>query len=548
MATDEAAVSGGPAVGGRSGFARKASGLVRDFSQLDAWIYNVMAINIVVNVSLSYVLLAITYPQASPWLAFVLAGVFCTFEAIVYAVFTTAMPRSGGDYVFQSRILGGGVATLFAFSAVTLSQIIWMGVAGWLGANLIFSPFLTLLGGVYEWNWALDAGEWFAKPIAIFVMGVACSVWSSWVNIRGLRLYALLQRYLFWIGMACLVVVLVAMLLQSSTDFQSNFNTFMANNYGVDNAYQAVIDQGGTADTSFSLGSTLLAMVIAAFALIYPAWSVQQAGEIKRADSLRGNMRTIVGAEVFSFLVVAITAALLFSRVGAEFLYASGSTFYGGGEAILPVAPFFGFFTALVTTAPIFIWISFLMFLAWFWMWFPNITLGGTRVMTAMSIDKVLPEFIGRVSRKTHTPINAIVIFGIACIGLSAMYAFIDWFVELTLGLLILNITGFAATMVAAVAFPWKRKDMYAASPAAGLKVFGVPLMTVAAVIFLGFVAYVDIQAVRADELGLNGTKGLLFVGGTYLVAAVIYIASKLYRKQREDLDLKMVYQELPSE
>src|SRR5215471_8039021 len=123
----ESAQAVGQAPGG--GFVRKASGLVRDFSQLDAWIYNVIAINIVLNVALSYVLVTATYPHASLWLSLVIAGAFCTFEAIVYALFTTAMPRSGGDYVFQSRVLGGGVATMFAFSAVTLSQMIWMALA-----------------------------------------------------------------------------------------------------------------------------------------------------------------------------------------------------------------------------------------------------------------------------------------------------------------------------------------------------------------------------------------------------------------------------------
>ena len=58
--------------------------------------------------ALSYALVATTYPRASIWLALVIAGVLCTFEAVVYAFFTTAMPRSGGDYVFQSRIIGGG--------------------------------------------------------------------------------------------------------------------------------------------------------------------------------------------------------------------------------------------------------------------------------------------------------------------------------------------------------------------------------------------------------------------------------------------------------
>jgi APA family basic amino acid/polyamine antiporter len=545
MSTGEA-TGAAPATGG---FVRKASGLVRDFSQLDAWIYNVIAINIVLNVSLSYVLVAVTYPQASLWLALVIAGIFCTFEAIVYALFTTAMPRSGGDYVFQSRVLGGGVATMFAFSAVTLSQVIWMALAGWFGANIVLSPFFLLLGAEYDAAWMTDVGEWFLKDIGIFTMGVVCTLWAAFVNIRGLRLYALLQRYFFWTGMVCLGIVLLLLLFSSKQDFINNFNGFMAGNYDLQNAYQTTIDRGGDASFSFSLGDTILAAVIAAFALIYPAWSVQQAGEIKRANSAKGNSYAIVGAELFSFVAVAIMAALLYSRVGKDFLFASGDLFYAGAaDNPLPVPPFFGFFVALVSSSSIFIWISFIMFFAWFWMWFPNITLGGTRVMIAMAFDRILPEAIGRVNRRTHTPINAIIVFSIACIGLSAMYAFIETFFELTLGLLVLNITGFAATMVAGMAFPFVKSELFNSTPIAQYKVGNIPLVSVAAAVFLCFVVFVDVQALRADELGLNGTKGLLFVGGTYAIAAAVYLTSKIYRKRKENLDLSLVYRELPAE
>ena len=109
---------------------------------------------------------------------------FCTVEAVVYAFFTTAMPRSGGDYVFQSRILGGAWASIFAFSAVTLSQVIWMALAGWLGANIILSPFLTLLGQYYGSSWMIQNGAWWQTNWGIFTMGVIIVAWSAFVNIR----------------------------------------------------------------------------------------------------------------------------------------------------------------------------------------------------------------------------------------------------------------------------------------------------------------------------------------------------------------------------
>src|SRR5690242_714842 len=137
--------SAGSAQQMEGGFARKASGLVREFSQLDMWIYNVLALNLVVLIALAYVAVAATFPHASIWLGVVVCGVFCTFEAIVYAFFLTIMPRSGGDYVFQSRVLGGGVASVFVYTAIVLSQTVLVALTAYLGATLVLSPFFLLL-------------------------------------------------------------------------------------------------------------------------------------------------------------------------------------------------------------------------------------------------------------------------------------------------------------------------------------------------------------------------------------------------------------------
>ena len=237
-------------------FTRKASGLVREFSQLDAWIYNVLALNLVVLIALAYVAAAATFPQASIWLAVVICGVFCTFEAIAYAFFLTIMPRSGGDYVFQSRILGGGVASVFVFTAIVLAQTVLVALTAYLGATLVLSPFFLLLGAEYDWQWLIDAGDWIATQDGIFIISAVYIVWCGLINILGLRLYTLIQRYVFWLGMACVAIVLVMLLFTSHDDFVNNLNAFMSENYDVDNAYQTVIDLGGTRRTHRSRSRT----------------------------------------------------------------------------------------------------------------------------------------------------------------------------------------------------------------------------------------------------------------------------------------------------
>ena len=541
----------GPVVAQSSGggFARKSSGLVRDFSQIDSWIYNAIAINVVIFGALTFATMIVTYPHASLWLPFIIAGIFCSFEAVAYALFTAAMPRSGGDYVFQSRVLGGGFATFFAFSAITLVQLLAAGIGGFFLANIVLSPFFALLGATYHLHWMTSFSTWLVTKPGVFVCGMTALLIGLAVNVRGLRFYARLQRSVFWIGLVLLVLFLIVMLFTSHAAFVDHFNAYMQKNFGVRHAYQLTIARGGHVSTSFSLKDTILASVIAAFGLIYPAYGVQQAGEIKRSNSVRANIRAMLGAEVFSCLALATIGALLVKVVGHDFLYASGSlSLSGAHNNPLPVPPFLGFLFAVAGNAAIFVWLAFAMFVCWAAMFLPNPWVGASRNIMAMAMDRVLPERLGRVNRRWHVPLNALVVFTLLNIPLLALYAFEPSFQAYTLSFFVVSITAFGATMLAAILFPFVKRDLYQASPVAKYRIGRLPLISVAGAVFLAFVVFVDEQALRANELGINGTKGLSFIGGIYAVALVIYFAAKTYRRRVNKLDLSLVYQELPVE
>jgi APA family basic amino acid/polyamine antiporter len=532
------------------GFARKSSGLVRDFSQLDAWIYNVIAINVVIYGALTFGVMTVTYPHASLWLPFAIAGVFCSFEAIAYSLFAAAMPRSGGDYLFQSRVFGGGIATVFSFSFITVVQFLVAGLLGLLTAEVVLSPFFLLLGADLNAHWMVSFGEWVVTKPGILVCGASLIVLGFTFNVRGLRLYGRVQRYTFWIGAVLLVFFLFVMLFTSHSSFVDHFNSFMSNNYGVKDAYQTTINRGleGTS-TSFSLGATILASVIAAFALIYPAYGVQQAGEIKRANSVPANMKSILGAELASVVILMIIGLLLTKTAGHDFVYASTNLALSGAENNpLPVAPYLGFLFGVAGNAAIFFWLGMIMFICWMATFFANAWLGASRNMMALANDRILPEALGKVNRRLHVPLNALILFSILNIPFLIIYTFAEDFRAYTLGFFIIGITGIGVTMIAAMAFPYRKKALFEASPAANYKVGGIPLMSIAGFIFLLFAIFVDFQAMTADELGINGNKGLEFIGGVYLFCIIVYVVAKVYRKRVNKLDLSMAYEELPVE
>jgi amino acid transporter len=188
------------------------------------------------------------------------------------------------------------------------------------------------------------------------------------------------------------------------------------------------------------------------------------------------------------------------------------------------------------------------MFFCWFIMLAPNAPLGATRIMLAMANDKVMPDWFGRVNRRSHTPVNAILVFCALCVGVCALYAYAKWFVPLTVALVIPSLTAFGVTMVAAILFPKRRAGMFHGTAADRHRIFGVPIMSICAVVFLAFVVFIDYECLTNKTLAINTTKGLLFVGGMYLAAFTLYFGSKYYRKTKENFDIAVVYQELPAE
>ena len=86
-------------------FARKATGLRREASARDVFIYNTNNQNIGIGVAFVVLLVPPLYVGASMVVATILAGLLALPMACVYAYFAAAMPRSGGDYVYISRTL-----------------------------------------------------------------------------------------------------------------------------------------------------------------------------------------------------------------------------------------------------------------------------------------------------------------------------------------------------------------------------------------------------------------------------------------------------------
>ena len=105
-------MASGPDSAAPSLFLRNATGLVKGWSGFDAFSYSFMSVNLV-TLGMFYSLAVFAYvPGANPILSIVLAAIAVTFLAVAYSGLIAAMPRAGGDYIWQSRVLDGIPGTL----------------------------------------------------------------------------------------------------------------------------------------------------------------------------------------------------------------------------------------------------------------------------------------------------------------------------------------------------------------------------------------------------------------------------------------------------
>lgn len=533
-------------------FLRRSPVVERVWHPLDGLLYNLMTMNVVVMFSIPLLTAVAFYPTGSLPKAIIIALPFCLAQGLVYSFLASSMPRSGGDYHFQSRLISGSAATVFAFTGVVLSGAMWMAIGGWFASKVAVTPFLVLFGFMTDRPALVSLGRWFLAPHGLFALSLLVILWSGILNVWGMRAYAWFQRVFWFLGLASLAVVLFLLFRSTHLEFVLSFDSLARDAFGIEDAYSTTLLRArefgfDPARDPGMLGGTLSLLPVAAFVLIYPAWSVQQSGEIKRAGELRMQLIMIVLAGLLTVLLSAGVLALAISRFGGEFLGASAYLFFRHPDQLpMPVAPFFGFFMGSLWTNGLVMVIVAVLFNAWFWMWAPDITLAASRVLLAMSSDRLLPHRIGAIEPRSKAPVNAILLFSLLCVGAAALYAYTDFWL-LTLDAALLNILAFGVTCGAAAAFPYTKRELFRESTAARYEIMGVPVITVAGGVFLLFTGFVLSRFLVDDALGVNVPVSLAYVGGLYAGSLLLHYGYLWHRRHREGIDVEVIYRDLPS-
>jgi APA family basic amino acid/polyamine antiporter len=538
-------------------FLRNATGLVKAWSTFDAFIYSFWSVNLI-TLGLYGMSFVYTVPDGQLLVAILLFGVLTTFLVITYAMLVSVMPRTGGDYAWQSRVLGGGLGFVLSITGWWFTLFLWTPIY----ANILVVQFFSPLAYTLGWT---NIATFFTSQNGIFAACLIVLAFVSVVVTMGMETYARIQKVCFWIGLAGLVVVCGLLLFTSQSDFQSAFNREATSLFGAPaNAYQATIDaasKGGFAAKDFgyfAIGPVLLLLPWLAFYLLWPNWGATLYGEVRGAKDIRKPFWSMFWGLWVTVALVALVVILIVKTMGWNFYQSANAAYWnsifvaGSPAPPIPVWPYPVMFAGWLVDSHLFQAVLIIVMGLWFFGWAGTLFLSSTRVIFAAAFDRVLPAWAASISGKRRVPYGSLVLMIVPSLVISAIYAYRPTFTSVFLDATAVLALTFFATVVAAVILPWRRKDLYDASPIARYKVAGVPLITVVGVItglFLLFMLY-EWSFNSSDLYGTSfqsTPNSVYYFLGTYAVAIVIYVVARVVRS-RQGIDLRRIHHEIPVE
>ncbi len=528
-------------------FSRKASGLSRVVSPWTALAYSFVAPNI--TQASFYLLWAVTlFAGANMQWAIMFMLSLIPFAAI-YVYFSASMPRSGGEYIYVSRVLTPLLGFLSSWT-LTIVGLNWQGNNTNYVINWGFGHTFMQLGLVYKNTALFNLGTEIAKPqgsILVWILGSISLMLSFYVIYRGIKLFMKFvwgAMILTWVMLAIYAVVMLSV---NPTIVAEGMKTLQ----NID--YQAVLNQAaslGWQKGYFSVAATIMAgITYMNLTCLGSTYSANIAGEIKRVDKAQPLAQY---GSIFLFIIYyQIFTYVTYHGVGIDLLQAISKLNAAGADtAIFKAFPQIPYLLVYATQNPILLILGGPF--AWGlinWVGAMGLAFAPVRNLFAYAFDGMLPPKLNEVNRR-GSPIYAVLLgfiiswfqFTVNCITplLSAYqtYTITIWFF------------GWIFLSIAAIIFPWKRKDIWEKAPeVTRQKIFGAPAIVVAGVlgliISLAAVYFTLIPSFVGASV-YSKMPALLTSFGFYMILPVILYYYAMYINKKRGVPIEKRFREVP--
>lgn len=525
-------------------FIRGSTGLVREVKAVDQFIFNASLVNLGLAGVFIFEFGPFARPHGNIYLITLIAGLGFLCVAACYALLSSAFPRTGGDYVFNTRILGGPVGFWFSWLLCVTFATIGAASVAWIFAHSGIPFALSIVARVAKnatlarWATQSASNNWTTITATILLL------LTGWVLIRGLGLLMKVQRVLFALGLLGLLAVLVLLATTDQASFARHYDEVAG--AGSFSQVMAVANQNGFGP-SWAWLATLSLFPMLAIPGQIAGGTNWFAGELQEIRSPRKAFWTMGGVIIAFMVVILLETFLIYHSVGERFLQAINFMFFTGNTQGYGFAsdPNYFAFASITTGSVLLLVIVGLGWLAWSVLYTPANLLWPVRFLFAWSFDRLAPSKLADVNRRTNTPVFAtvfVLVLAEVFLILAQYYGMTKFFVAAGF---IVNV-GMTGACFAAVLFPYVRRDIFESSPA-NIRWAGIPLIVIVGVIGSITMVIADIQFLTVKEFFVWAAPTLWFSLAVGISGIVYYVVARQARK-RQGIDVDLVFAEIPPE
>lgn len=533
-------------------FVRKSSGFVREASAFDAVVFNAVFSAPVGAVLAWGVFFSLSvFPGANIIAAILISLILNIPIILMMSSLASSMPRTGGDYVWVSRILSPQLATISSFAAAFSALI---GATFWARYFPVYAlgPALVTFGSMFKNPTMITWGTNFQSNDTWIVIGA-----FAMIILMTLILIAGTKRTLRWMNVFWIIasigtfLAFIALAFGSKAKFQNNFNSLSGDYGATGDSYQNVIAGGGAGASASSLtnwNATLPTVFVIMTFMMWNWWSVYLSGELKGASNRQRHVRIMSASLLWNVVFLIMGVLLLYRIVGYDFMV--GANTGGNKSYVLPNAPWYHFLASVTLNVPVLTFLIVGSFLFWSLPAMVGNVYQPVRAVFAWSFDRLLPEKLADVNPRTHSPVPAILtVMGLVSAMLVWSVSATTFATWLALGVLA-GVVCILIVALAAFVFPSRRKDLYLNSPA-NQKFMGIPVLRIVSPLSALVMVFLVWAVLKYPALAIGTPEHAwwvpAFVAGIVVVGLLLYYIPKMVRKS-QGIDIDLVYKELPPE
>jgi amino acid transporter len=495
------------------------------------------------GLSFSYLVWGSLFQGSNLVVSALISVVIFLFFGMTYTMLSMSMPRSGGEYVFLSRILGpfpGFVGSFWFFFLLST----WLGSApAWLMSDGI-RPLLWVLAQSTGNEGLTAVSSLLSTKEAIVAVSIVVIVVIALISLQSTRVLMRIVWVLFFTGLVGLLAYFGLALTRGGANFVANFDSYSGTT--VANVIKAA-NEAGFQTSGFSSYGTIMGIIYTGLSFTGFQYVVYVAGEVK--ESQKSILYATFGGLLIFATVAILTYQISYQAFGIEVIRSLSYLFATGNSAYpLSYGPYPQVLVVFLTKNP------FLVLLV-FWNWIATIFMpmltgfvACQRGLFAWAFDRILPDKVSAVDSRKGTPYVAAL--ATAVIAVMSMFLYVytplfQYFTYLTVAWMIVYIfVGLAAFLL-----PYRRKDIFDVSPPWTRRRIGnVPLVSVFGIVSMVLAFALGVISLLPAYTGAPiNPLYISLIPAVFTMAIAIYGISYFANKSR-GINLSMIFREIPPE